>query len=228
MRRPSRSPPRAARRQQECQGGQAGSEARNPGGRIADRARLPGRDIARLSNGVELQYAQRAAVPVTQLALSFDAGEAADAPNGARAAVDGHVDARRRHRHAALRSRSPRPRSGWAPTSTPASSLDRSTVTLSALSANLGAVARRCLATSSSNPAFDPAELERVRTQRLTGDRAAAEGPERHRPARPAGTAVRRQPSLRDASPAAMPRRSAASPATSWSASRIAGCVPTG
>ena len=51
---------------------------------------FPDVTIARLSNGVELQYAQRTAVPVTQLALSFDAGDAADAPDCARPAVDGH------------------------------------------------------------------------------------------------------------------------------------------
>ena len=36
---------------------------------------------ARLSNGVIVNYAMRNAVPTTQLALSFDAGFAADAPN---------------------------------------------------------------------------------------------------------------------------------------------------
>ena len=35
-----------------------------------------------LSNGVKLAYAQRTTVPVTQLALSFDAGYAADARSG--------------------------------------------------------------------------------------------------------------------------------------------------
>ncbi|AXJ95544.1 MULTISPECIES: pitrilysin family protein [unclassified Sphingomonas] len=35
---------------------------------------------ARLSNGIEVVYAQRSAVPVTQIAVSFDAGVAADVP----------------------------------------------------------------------------------------------------------------------------------------------------
>ena len=52
---------------------------------------------ASLSNGVELQYAQRAAVPVTQLALSFDAGDRRRRAQCARPSVDGHVDARRGH-----------------------------------------------------------------------------------------------------------------------------------
>ncbi|MFL6772644.1 MAG: M16 family metallopeptidase [Sphingomicrobium sp.] len=37
---------------------------------------------ARLSNGIPLEYVQRTTVPVTQIALAFDAGSAADAPNG--------------------------------------------------------------------------------------------------------------------------------------------------
>ncbi|MGE5062484.1 MAG: insulinase family protein, partial [Myxococcales bacterium] len=35
----------------------------------------------KLSNGIPLEYVQRTAVPVTQVALAFDAGTAADAPN---------------------------------------------------------------------------------------------------------------------------------------------------
>jgi len=41
---------------------------------------FPKVERARLSNGIELVYAQRAAVPVTQAVLSFDAGYAADVP----------------------------------------------------------------------------------------------------------------------------------------------------
>ena len=35
----------------------------------------------RLSNGIPIDYVQRTGVPVTQLALAFDAGDAADSPS---------------------------------------------------------------------------------------------------------------------------------------------------
>ena len=66
------------------------------------------------------------AVPVTQVALAFDAGDAADSPRCARARGDDHGPARRRHDDAEPRSRSPRPRSGSAPMSAPATAADRS------------------------------------------------------------------------------------------------------
>ena len=60
----------------------------------------------------------------------------------ARAPEHDHGAARRRHRRRARRSRSPRTRSGSAPTCRPRAAADRSTVSLSALTANLGPVAR--------------------------------------------------------------------------------------
>jgi predicted Zn-dependent peptidase len=127
---------------------------------------FPDVTIAHLSNGVELQYAQRTAVPVTQLALSFDAGDAADMPNsrGLQSMVMSMLD----EGTAGLSSQKvaeAEERLG-ADIDT-GSSLDRSTVTLSALSANLApslALAGEIV----KHPAFDPAELERVRSQRLS------------------------------------------------------------
>jgi len=122
--------------------------------------------IAKLSNGIELQYAQRAAVPVTQLALSFDAGEAADAPNarGLQSMVMSMLD----EGTATLNSQKvAEAKERLGANIDTGSSLDRSTVTLSALSANLGP-SLTLLGDIVKNPAFDPAELERVRTQRLT------------------------------------------------------------
>ena len=48
-------------------------------------------------NGIPLDYVQRNAVPVTQVALAFDAGTAADSPAERGLAVDDHGPARRRH-----------------------------------------------------------------------------------------------------------------------------------
>jgi predicted Zn-dependent peptidase len=122
--------------------------------------------IARLSNGVELQYAQRSAVPVTQLALSFDAGEAADAPNsrGLQSMVMSMLD----EGTASLSSQKvAEAKERLGANIETGSSLDRSTVTLSALSANL-APSLALMGDIVKNPALDAAELERVRTQRLT------------------------------------------------------------
>ena len=227
MRRPSRSAPRAASRSEE------GHRRRSPDRSAKSRrsARSPPLDfpdvtIARLSNGVELQYAQRTAVPVTQLALSFDAGDAADAPDGrglqsmVMTMLDEGTTSLTSQQIAEAQERL------GADIET-GSSLDRSTVTLSALSANL-APSLDLLGDIVKNPAFDPAELERVRDAAADRHRAAAEGPERHRPAR----AARRCCSARTIPMrrwlAAMRRRSAASPATIWSASSRPGCGPTG
>ena len=128
---------------------------------------FPDVTTTRLSNGVELQYAQRTAVPVTQLALSFDAGEASDAPNGrglqsmVMAMLDEGTTSLSSQQLAEAEERL------GADIET-GSSLDRSTITLSALSANLSP-SLGLLGDIAKNPAFDPAELERVRAQRLTG-----------------------------------------------------------
>jgi zinc protease len=128
---------------------------------------FPDVTTTRLSNGVEVQYAQRSAVPVTQMALSFDAGEASD-PANARG-LQSMVMTMLEEGTANLSSQQlaeAKERLG-ADIDT-GSSLDRSTVTLAALSANLGP-SLGLLGDIVKNPAFDAAELERVRTQRLTG-----------------------------------------------------------
>jgi len=128
---------------------------------------FPDVTITRLSNGVELQYAQRTAVPVTQLALSFDAGDAADAPDGrglqsmVMAMLDEGTTSLSSQKLAEAEERL------GADIDT-GSSLDRSTITLSALSANLSP-SLALLGDIAKNPAFDGQELERVRAQRLTG-----------------------------------------------------------
>jgi len=127
---------------------------------------FPDVTIVHLSNGVELQYAQRTAVPVTQLALSFDAGDAADAPSsrGLQSMVMTMLD----EGTTSLSSQKvAEAKERLGANIETGSSLDRSTVTLSALSANLEP-SLVLMGDIVKNPAFDPAELERVRTQRLT------------------------------------------------------------
>ncbi len=128
---------------------------------------FPGVERARLSNGVQVTYARRSAVPVTQMALVFDAGGAADAPNArglqgltlslldeGAGGLDAQAIAERQEELGAQIGSS--------------SSADVSQVALSALSANL-APSLDLLEKVVEQPTFAPADVERVRTQLLTG-----------------------------------------------------------
>ena len=129
-----------------------------------------------LSNGIRVHYAQRTAVPVTQIGLAFDAGYAADQP-GARglqnltlalldegaAGMTSQQIAEEQERLGAQIGAS-----GGA---------DQSTVTLSALSANLGP-SLDLLANIVQRPDFVPSEVERVRTQMLTAIAQAQKDPQ--------------------------------------------------
>ena len=119
-----------------------------------------------LANGVKLHYAQRTAVPVTQLALSFNAGFAADAPdsrglqNLTMGLLDEGTETRTSQQIAEEQER-------LGAQIGAGGSADRSTVNMSALSANLGP-SLDLLADVVRNPAFADAELNRVRAQTLT------------------------------------------------------------
>ena len=119
-----------------------------------------------LANGVQLHYAHRAAVPITQVALSFDAGYAADAADGrglqnlVLTLLDEGTTTLSSQEIAELEE-------SLGAEINANGSADRSTVSLSALSANL-APSLDLLADIVRNPAFAPAEIERVRTQTLT------------------------------------------------------------
>ncbi len=120
----------------------------------------------RLSNGVELIYANRTAVPVTQVVLSFDAGIAAD-PDGklgtqslmlsmldeGTTSLDSAGIAEARERLGADIG------TGGSP--------DRTYLTLSTPSPNLAA-SLDLFSDVVQHPAFAPAEIERVRGQLLT------------------------------------------------------------
>jgi predicted Zn-dependent peptidase len=120
-----------------------------------------------LSNNVELHYAQRSAVPVTQVALSFDAGYAADAPdrrglqNLTLSLLDEGTGTRTSQELAEEQER-------LGVEIGASGTADRSMVGMSALSANLGP-SLDLLTDIVRNPAFEPSEVERVRSQVLTG-----------------------------------------------------------
>ncbi len=149
-----------------------GSEAPKPNRTIPPVGQLAALDFptiehTQLSNGIPVEYAQRTAVPLTQLALVFDAGEAADSPNshGLSALTMSLMD----EGTGSLSSQEiaeTEERLG-ADVST-SNSADRSFAVLSALSPNL-APSLDLLADVVRNPAFAPAEIERVKAQTLTG-----------------------------------------------------------
>ena len=121
----------------------------------------------RLSNGVAVNYAQRGTVPTTQMALSFDAGYAADAPTqrglqsltlalldeGAGGMTGQQIAEAGERLGAGIGS---------------GGSADRSSVSMSALSANVDP-SLDLLATIVQHPDFNQTDIDRLRSQTLTG-----------------------------------------------------------
>ncbi|OYX30018.1 MAG: peptidase M16 [Caulobacterales bacterium 32-69-10] len=120
---------------------------------------------ARLSNGIEVVYARRQTVPVVRVAVEFDAGVAADPasaigtqslmlrllPEGTTTRNSIQIAEAQERLGAQIQ---------------PTASRDRTAVIMSALTPNLGP-SLDLLADIIRNPAFAPAEVERLRTQQL-------------------------------------------------------------
>ncbi|HEX2624509.1 MAG TPA: pitrilysin family protein, partial [Sphingomicrobium sp.] len=130
---------------------------------------------ARLSNGITVHYAQRNAIPITQVSLSFDAGFAADAPDarGLQSLTLGLLDEGAGDR-SAQQIAEEEERLGADIGA--GGSADRTNVTLSALSANI-APSLDLLADIVQRPTFAEAEVDRVRTQALTAIAQAKKEP---------------------------------------------------
>lgn len=127
---------------------------------------FPRVERARLSNGIELVYAQRTAVPVTQAVLSFDAGVAADVADklGTQQLTLAMMDEGTRALDS-IQIAEARERLGASISS--GSSADRTSLGLRVPSANLDAGAA-LWASIAREPSFAEAELGRVKTQQLT------------------------------------------------------------
>jgi predicted Zn-dependent peptidase len=126
---------------------------------------FPAIERNRLSNGIELVYAQRKAVPVTQIAVSFDAGVAADPAGklGTQALTLAVMDEGTTTRNSvALAEEQERLGTSIFTSSTP----DLTYVGLGGPSANL-ASSVTLLADIVRNPAFAPAEVERLKASQL-------------------------------------------------------------
>ena len=122
---------------------------------------------ARLSNGIAVDYAQRTAAPLTQLALAFDAGNSADGPNqrGLAGLTMGLLEEGTTSSTAQQIAEN---EERLGADISAGNTADRSTVTISALTPNL-APSLDLLADIVERPAFAPAEIDRVRVQSLTG-----------------------------------------------------------
>lgn len=120
---------------------------------------------SRLSNGIEVVYAQRTAVPVTYVAVEFDAGTAADPANrlGTQSLMLSLLDEGTTSLNS-IQIAEAQERLG-ATISTGAT-LDRTVIGLTALSTNLDP-SLALLGDIIRNPAFEPSEVERLRRQQL-------------------------------------------------------------
>ena len=128
---------------------------------------FPAVERTRLSNGIELVYAHRDAVPVTQAVISFDAGVAADvAGKLGTAGLTVNMLEQGTTTMDSIEIAMAEERLGASLDS--GNSLDRSTIGLTVPSANLQP-AMGLFADIVRNPAFAEAEVARVKQQQLAG-----------------------------------------------------------
>ena len=120
---------------------------------------------ARLSNGIEVVYARRQAVPVTRVAVEFDAGIAAD-PADRLGTQSLMLDLLEEGTTSLNSIQLAEAQERLGATVGTGASLDRTAVSLVALTPNLGP-SLDLLADVIRNPAFDPAEVERLRQEEL-------------------------------------------------------------
>ena len=139
-------------------------DARPEIGQVADLA-FPTTERAQLSNGIQVIYARAANVPVTRVTVDLDAGYAADAANrlGEQSLMLDLMDEGAAGMDA-TRLAEVQERLG-ARIATGAS-VDRSFVSLTAVTPNL-APSLTLLSNVVRQPTFDPAEVERLKAQRL-------------------------------------------------------------
>ena len=126
---------------------------------------FPAVERAALSNGIEVVYARSTTVPVTRVALEFDAGVAADRADrlGAHTLMLNLMQEGTTTRDSkALAEAQER----LGASVSVGSSMDRTTASLSAVTTNLQP-SLVLLSDVVRNPAFAPAEVERLRAQRL-------------------------------------------------------------
>ena len=128
---------------------------------------FPATERARLSNGIQVIYARRQTVPVTRVAVEFNAGAAADPSNrlGTQAMM---LNLLTEGTTSLSSTQLAEAQERLGATIGTAQTLDRTTVSLTAMTPNL-APSLDLLSDVIRNPAFAPAEVERIRQQQLAG-----------------------------------------------------------
>ncbi|MET0252155.1 MAG: pitrilysin family protein [Novosphingobium sp.] len=131
---------------------------------VAD-LQLPAIQRAKLSNGIPVAFARRATVPKVLVSLNFDAGYAADAKDalGTQSLMLAMLDEGTTTRDSTAIAEEQERLGASVATG---GNIDTSAITLSALTLNL-APSLALMADVARNPAFAPAEVARVRDQRL-------------------------------------------------------------
>jgi predicted Zn-dependent peptidase len=128
---------------------------------------FPSVERARLSNGIQVVYARRDAVPVTRIAVEFDAGVAADPADrlGTQSLMLNMLEEGTTSLNSTQLAEAQERLGATVGTN---ASMDRTAVTLTAMTPAIGP-SLDLLADIIRNPAFDARELERVRQQQLAG-----------------------------------------------------------
>ena len=136
---------------------------------------FPTIEHAKLSNGIEVEFARRAAVPVVNVAIDFDAGNAADpkAKLGTQAMMLRLLE-QGTDRYTAEQIAQAEENLGAKIGAS--ATMDRTKVELSALTPNLSP-SLDLLADIVRNPAFRPGDIERVRGQQLASIAAETKQP---------------------------------------------------
>jgi predicted Zn-dependent peptidase len=157
------TPPKAGTDKSE--GAVKGDRPLPPVGQLAE-LQFPKIVHTKLSNGIPVEFVQRSSVPVTQVAMAFDAGSATDAPQARGLAsmtmdlLDEGTSNLSSQQFAEAEERL------GADVST-GNGADRSYVSLNALSPNL-APSLDLLSETVKDAAFRPGDIDRIRAQKLT------------------------------------------------------------
>ena len=157
------APPKAA---EKSAGALKGNREIPPVGMLSD-LQFPSITHTRLSNGIAVDYAQRTAVPVTQVALSFDAGDSTDSP-AARGLASFTMNLMDEGTQSLTSQEFAEAQERLGADINVGNGADRSYVTLNALSPNL-APSLGLLSDVVRAPGFRTDDVDRVRAQTLTG-----------------------------------------------------------
>jgi zinc protease len=168
------TPPKAGADKSE--GAAKGNRSIPPVGQLAS-LQFPAITHTQLSNGIPVEYARRTAVPVTQIALSFDAGTASDSPQ-ARGLADMTMSLLDEGTSKLSSQEVAETEERLGADVSSQNGGDRSYVMLNALSPNL-APSLDLMTDVVKDSAFRPGDIDRIRSQLLTAIAQQQKDPQR-------------------------------------------------